>query len=171
MRRLNWSVGRKRASDRRSGRVRKSIRRDLMDMMTLRAAATTPAGITECDVCGATPCQTPSFCAACRLADQQAPWLARREVESFRETSRITVPDEHALMRLVRLIAGARAGERNKLTYWAACRVGEMVASGLLDAHAAAAVIAEAATRGGLAFSEAERTAWNGIRRTGGLHA
>jgi len=51
------------------------------------------------------------------------------------------------------------------------CRLGEMVASGLLDAHAAAAVIAEAATRAGLSHSEAERTAWGGIRRTGGVHA
>ena len=83
--------------------------------------------------------------------------------------SRITVPDGHALMRLVQLIAGASAGERNNLTYWAACRAGEMVASGLLGADAAAAVIAEAATRAGLPRSEAERTAWSGIRSTGGL--
>ena len=44
-----------------------------------------------------------------------------------------------------------------------------MVASGLLDADHAAAVIAEAATRAGLPRSEAERTAWNGIRRPEGL--
>ena len=79
------------------------------------------------------------------------------------------MPDDHALMRLVRRIAEAQANERTKLTYWAACRVGEMVASGLLDADHAAAVIAEAATRAGLPRSEAERTAWNGIRRTGRL--
>jgi Bifunctional DNA primase/polymerase, N-terminal len=84
-------------------------------------------------------------------------------------TSRITVPDGQALMRLVRLIAGARVGERNNMTYWAACRAGEMVASGLLGADAAATVIAEAATRAGLPRSEAERTAWSGIRSTGGL--
>jgi hypothetical protein len=73
------------------------------------------------------------------------------------------------MMRLVHLVAGARSGERNNLTYWAACRAGEMVASGLLGADAAAAVIAEAATRAGLPRSEAERTAWSGIRATGGL--
>jgi hypothetical protein len=84
-------------------------------------------------------------------------------------TSRITVPDGHALMRMVQLIAGARAGERNNVTYWAACRAGEMVASGLLGADAAAAMIADAATRAGLPRSEAERTAWSGIRATGGL--
>jgi hypothetical protein len=79
------------------------------------------------------------------------------------------VPDDHALARLVRLVAGAREGERNDLTYWAACRAGEMVASGLLGAETAAAVIAEAATRAGLPRAEAERTACSGIRTIGGL--
>jgi hypothetical protein len=82
-------------------------------------------------------------------------------------TARITVPDGHALRRLVQLIAEARTGERNNLTYWAACRAGEMVASGMLDADSAAAVIAEAATRAGLPRGEAARTAWSGIRATG----
>ena len=85
------------------------------------------------------------------------------------EFQRITVPDQYVLMRLVRLIAGAREGERNKMTYWAACRAGEMVASGLLAADLAAAVIAEAATRAGLPRAEAERTAWSGVRTTGGI--
>ena len=58
-----------------------------------------------------------------------------------------------------------------QLTYGAACRVGEMVASGLLDAHDGAAVITEAATRAGLPRLEAERTAWSGTRRTAGPHA
>jgi hypothetical protein len=79
------------------------------------------------------------------------------------------VPDDHAMTRLVHLVAGAPASERNNLTYWAACRAGEMVASGLLGANAAAAVITEAATRAGLPRSEAERTAWSGIRATGGF--
>jgi hypothetical protein len=79
-------------------------------------------------------------------------------------TPRITVPDGHAMIRLVQLVASARPGERNNLTYWAACRAGEMVASGLLGADAATAVIAEAATRAGLPRAEAERTARSGIR-------
>jgi hypothetical protein len=66
------------------------------------------------------------------------------------------------------LMAGARAGERNDLTYWAACRAGEMVASGLLGANAAADIVAEAGTRAGLPRAEAVRTAWSGIRATGG---
>jgi hypothetical protein len=97
-------------------------------------------------------------------------WLAVRRSSPTRTVPpRTTVPDGHAMTRLVRLVAGARAGERNSLTYWAACRAGEMVASGLLEANAAAAIIAEAATRAGLPRSEAEHTAWSGIRTTGGL--
>jgi hypothetical protein len=97
-------------------------------------------------------------------------WLRHQLSHSrYKITSRTTVPDGHALTRLIRLIAGAREGERNNLTYWAACRAGEMVASGLLDADAAVVVIAEAATRAGLPRREAERVAWSGIKTTGGV--
>jgi hypothetical protein len=82
---------------------------------------------------------------------------------------KVVVPDDVSLVRLVRLIAGARPGERNSLTFWAACRAGEMVSSGMLCAETVAAVIAEAATRAGLPFAEAQRTAWSGIRASGGL--
>jgi len=67
------------------------------------------------------------------------------------------------------LVASAGEGERNDLIYWAACRVGEMVASGLFDADAATALIAEAATRAGLRRVEAERAARSGIRTGGRL--
>ena len=97
-------------------------------------------------------------------------WLcARLTSRRASQDSAHYVPDQYALTRLVRLIAGAREGERNDLTYWAACRAGEMVASGLLAADVAAAVIAEAATRAGLPRAEAERTARNGVRTTGGV--
>jgi hypothetical protein len=97
-------------------------------------------------------------------------WLCHQLSDSRPPTtSRITVPDDHAVAGLVRLIAGAREGERNNLTYWAACRAGEMVASGLLRTDAAVAIIVEAATRAGLSRAEAERTAWSGVSRTGGL--
>jgi hypothetical protein len=82
------------------------------------------------------------------------------------------VPNYHFISKLVHLVAGASEGERNCLTFWAACRAGEMAASGLLDADVAVAVIAEAATRAGLPRAEAERTARNGVRTAGGrVHA
>jgi hypothetical protein len=97
-------------------------------------------------------------------------WLWNQLSHSRRPTpGRITVPDDYALTCLVRLIAGAREGERNNVTYWAACRAGEMVASGLLRANAAAAVIAEAAIWAGLPRAEAERAAWSGIKTTSGV--
>jgi hypothetical protein len=95
-------------------------------------------------------------------------WLRAQLLSPLRPVvPRITVPDGLVLAGLIRLVAGAPDGERNNLAYWAACRAGEMVASGLLGADIAAAVIAEAATRAGLPRAEAERTAWSGIRTTG----
>jgi hypothetical protein len=98
-----------------------------------------------------------------------APWPAwlfpeRRPSRSLMDR-RITVPDGHALAGLVRRVAGASEGERNALAFWAACRAGEMAASGVLGEDTAAAVIAHAATLSGLPRAEAERTAWSGIRR------
>jgi hypothetical protein len=100
-------------------------------------------------------------------------WLRSKLLSSSeRKTLRTTVPDSCALTRLVELVAHARPGERNNLTYWAACRAGEMVASGLLAVEVAAAVIAESAMRAGLPRAEAERTVWSGIRATRGpIHA
>ena len=75
---------------------------------------------------------------------------------------RLVVPSDLALVRLVRLVAEAPQGSRNGLTFWAACRAGEMVASGMLKADTAAAIIAEAATRCGL---ELRRSPENRLER------
>jgi hypothetical protein len=80
----------------------------------------------------------------------------------------IVVPDTCALARLVRVVAAAPERLRNKLTYWAACRAGEMVADGLLDAGSAIFLIAEAAISAGMTPSEAQRAARSGVRKTGG---
>jgi hypothetical protein len=82
----------------------------------------------------------------------------------LRSNVRVTVPDEHTLAGLVRFVAGAPPGQRNNVAYWAGCRAGEMVASGLIAAETAATVIAHAAMRAGLSQLEAERTAWSGLR-------
>jgi hypothetical protein len=95
-------------------------------------------------------------------------WLRVQVSSPPRPAVRVVVPSNPNLIRLIRLIAAGRPGERNSLTFWAACRAGEMVASGLLGAETAVAVLAEAATRAGLPFGEAERTARSGIRASGG---
>jgi Bifunctional DNA primase/polymerase, N-terminal len=96
-----------------------------------------------------------------------AEFQSKPRPSSDHSTARI--PDNYFLAELVRMAAGAREGERNSLCFWCACRAGEMVASGLLSAAAAVAVIAEAATRSGLSRKEAERTARSGVK-TGGGH-
>lgn len=103
----------------------------------------------------------PVLCAA-----SPAPWPAwLRESPRPRPVGRrIVVPDDAALMRLVRVVATGRPGERNRLTFWAACRVGEMVSSGLLGDDAAVAIIVEAASRAGLPLAEAQRTVRSGLR-------
>ena len=97
-----------------------------------------------------------------------APWPAWLSVllspPPRREIARTMISDIHGLQRLAQLVAAARPGERNNLAYWAACRAGEMVASGLLRADAAVSIIAEAASRAGLPRAEAERTARSGVR-------
>jgi hypothetical protein len=102
-----------------------------------------------------------------------APWpgwlLAEfRPKPQPRSRSVVPVPDSRLLAKLVQMVAGAREGERNSLTFWCACRAGEMAASGLLNAGTAIAVIAEAATRSGLPRAEAERTARSGVATGGG---
>jgi hypothetical protein len=102
-----------------------------------------------------------------------APWpdwlLAElRPKPQPRSQSFVRLPDNRLLIKLVQMVAAAREGERNSLTFWCACRAGEMAASGLLNAGTAIAVIAEAATRAGLPRAEAERTARSGVATGGG---
>jgi hypothetical protein len=102
-----------------------------------------------------------------------APWpdslLAEfRSKSQPRSRSLVPVPDNRFLAKLVQIVAGAREGERNCLTFWCACRAGEMVAAGALNASTAVAVITEAATRSGLPRAEAERTAKSGVMTGGG---
>jgi hypothetical protein len=102
-----------------------------------------------------------------KLADQQRAsllTLANAWIHDLR-LRRIARPKQFQECRAL----GDGGFGRNNLTYWAACRAGEMVASGLLRTDAAVAIIAEAARRAGLSREEAERAAWSGIRRTGGL--
>jgi hypothetical protein len=108
------------------------------------------------------------------VPSQRAPapwpdWLSRRLSQPQRPAVPHTVvPDHCALSRLVRLVSTASEGQRNNLTFWAACRAGEMVASGLLEAEVAVTLIAQAAMSAGLSRHEAERAAWSGIKTTGG---
>jgi hypothetical protein len=76
----------------------------------------------------------------------------------------------NSLAGVVRTVAQAPVGERNRVTFWGACRAGEMVAAGLLSSDTAIEVITEAARRAGLPAREAKRTAVSGVILTGGAN-
>jgi hypothetical protein len=72
------------------------------------------------------------------------------------------------LAGIVRMIAGAREGERNALTHWGACRIGEMVAAGEMASALGIEIIAEAAARAGLSRADALPTIHSGFRNGSG---
>ena len=57
------------------------------------------------------------------------------------------------------LVANARQGERNRITYWAACRFSEMVRDGLITQRLAEELLLQSASRCGLNGMEILRTA------------
>jgi hypothetical protein len=108
----------------------------------------------------------PVFCNA-----PLAPWPDWL-LETFKPKPRhrvfVQIPNNQLLVKLVQMVAGAREGERNNLTFWCACRAGEMARAGLLSTATAINVIAEAATRAGLSRAEAQHTAKSGVKTGGG---
>jgi hypothetical protein len=69
------------------------------------------------------------------------------------------------LRGLVRVVAGASEGQRNRALFWAACCAGEAIRAGKASREWAASVLIEAAARTGLAASEAQRTITSGFAR------
>jgi hypothetical protein len=69
------------------------------------------------------------------------------------------------LAGILRTIARAPEGQRNSTTFWGACRLAEMVAAGALSDSQALDLIIEAASRTGLPYAEAKRTANSALRR------
>jgi hypothetical protein len=77
---------------------------------------------------------------------------------------------EHArrkLCGLIRTIAEAREGSRNQVTYWAGCRLSEMVSAGELSQGDAVGLGLEAACHAGLSRQEARSTLRSAFRRGG----
>ena len=100
-----------------------------------------------------------------------APWpswlLAQLKPPAPQPPSRLVIPDDRRLRQLLRRVATAHEGERNAITYWASCRFGEMVATGLISTREAEALIIDAAMAAGLPRSEAIATARSGLRIAG----
>jgi hypothetical protein len=97
-----------------------------------------------------------------------APWpawlLAQLKPKAPPPPSRLVIPDDRRLQQLLRRVATAHEGERNALAFWGACRLAEMVGTGLLGESDALALIVEAAMAAGLPREEAIATAHSGMR-------
>jgi hypothetical protein len=76
----------------------------------------------------------------------------------------IKPPTAAKLAGILRLVARAPEGQRNKLAFWGACRLAELVAARALSDSDAVALIVEAASRAGLPPIEATRTARSAFR-------
>jgi len=64
---------------------------------------------------------------------------------------------------IIRAIAGAHEGERNAVAFWGAARLAELVEQELISSDDAIDIATEAASRSGLPFEEARRTAQSAL--------
>jgi hypothetical protein len=71
---------------------------------------------------------------------------------------------ENRFLAIVDRVASAPEGERNRITFWAGCRVAELAAEGGLQESTAAALIIEAAIAAGLPRLEAVGAVRSGLR-------
>jgi hypothetical protein len=78
---------------------------------------------------------------------------------------RVVIPDDLQVRRVLACVTAAQPGERNCIAFWAACRFGEMAASGLLSEGDALALIVDAAMSTGLSHREALAAARSGLKR------
>jgi phage baseplate assembly protein W len=81
---------------------------------------------------------------------------ALRKVQS---TERV----QRQLEGIIRTIASAPTGERNAIAYWGASRLAEMVDQALISSNEAIDIAIEAASRAGLPYLEARRTAQSAL--------
>ena len=69
---------------------------------------------------------------------------------------------------IIRAIAGAREGQRNQLCFWGACRLAELAAQQVIARDEAIDIVVEAASRSGLSYAEAVKTARSAFGLLGG---
>jgi len=83
------------------------------------------------------------------------------------QTQAPTDPDilKKQICGLVRKVVCAPEGNRNRVLFWASCRVAALVAQGLIGGGDALALLTEAGRQAGLSNYEATATAKSGLRR------
>lgn len=91
----------------------------------------------------------------------QPPFQARTQVQMH------TNPDivKRQICGLVRAVVRAPEGNRNRVLFWASCRVGALVSQSVIGEGAALALLIEAGRQAGLSNYEATATAKSGLRR------
>lgn len=97
-------------------------------------------------------------------------WLIEMAVQPYREATSSPMPlnstaEINGLEGLVRAIVSAKAGNRNRILYWASCRLGVAVSKGSINSNAALALLLEAGQQAGLGYSETYSTAQSGLRK------
>jgi hypothetical protein len=92
-------------------------------------------------------------------------WLLDQLKPAPRPSRRAVIPDDLQLRRILACVSAAQEGERNCIVFWAACRLGEMTATGLLSEGDALALIVDAAMSTGLSHREALAAARSGLKR------
>jgi hypothetical protein len=91
-------------------------------------------------------------------------WLLAQLQPSPLPPRRPVVPDDRSLRGILSRVATASEGTRNMIAHWGACRLAEMVATGLIGEGDAIALLVDAAMVAGLSRREALATARSGLR-------
>jgi hypothetical protein len=87
-----------------------------------------------------------------------------KPISAFRTTKAGAAPCSASPGGALRVLAGAREGERNRALFWAACRMGEAVRAGAVTESEALALLTSVGRQVGLLDREIVRTAHSGLR-------
>lgn len=97
-------------------------------------------------------------------------WLIASVLQPYRAPTPLKAPANveaaaNQLRGLVHAIVSAPSGNRNRVLYWAACRLGGFVSQGIVGGEAALALLLAAGQQAGLGENETHATAMSGLHQ------
>jgi hypothetical protein len=98
------------------------------------------------------------------------PWLIAllsprpKPISAFAAPKAGAVPCAASIRGALRVLAGAREGQRNSALFWVSCRMGEAVRAGAITEIEALALLTSVGRQAGLLDEEIVRTAQSGLR-------
>lgn len=97
-------------------------------------------------------------------------WLVAAALRPYRSPTPFKPPANievatNQLRGLIQAVVRAPSGNRNRVLFWAACRLGGFVSQGIVGDDAAMALLVEAGQQAGLGQGEAHATALSGLRQ------